>query len=153
MDTPDEKERITFPQVSRRSFLQATSALITLPFISSAAKAQSSDASPEVTAPVADKVVPTCSTFDCGGKCDIQAHMRDGVVTQITTLPDNELDPQMPIMRACVRGRGYRKFVYHPDRLKYPMKRVGKRGEGKFERISWDEATTLIADNLKRITQ
>lgn len=55
----------------------------------------------------------------------------------------------MPIMRACVRGRGYRKFVYHPDRLKYPMKRVGKRGEGKFERISWDEATTLIADNLK----
>ncbi|EMV8749388.1 molybdopterin-dependent oxidoreductase [Escherichia coli] len=153
MDTPDEKERITFPQVSRRSFLQATSALITLPFISSAAKAQSSDASPEVTAPVADKVVPTCSTFDCGGKCDIRAHMRDGVVTQITTLPDNELDPQMPIMRACVRGRGYRKFVYHPDRLKYPMKRVGKRGEGKFERISWDEATTLIADNLKRITQ
>lgn len=153
MDTPDEKERITFLQVSRRSFLQATSALITLPFISSAAKAQSSDASPEVTAPVADKVVPTCSTFDCGGKCDIRAHMRDGVVTQITTLPDNELDPQMPIMRACVRGRGYRKFVYHPDRLKYPMKRVGKRGEGKFERISWDEATTLIADNLKRITQ
>ncbi|BEG43257.1 dimethyl sulfoxide reductase subunit A [Escherichia coli] len=102
---------------------------------------------------MADKVVPTCSTFDCGGKCDIRAHMRDGVVTQITTLPDNELDPQMPIMRACVRGRGYRKFVYHPDRLKYPMKRVGKRGEGKFERISWDEATTLIADNLKRITQ
>ncbi|HGU2402802.1 TPA: DMSO/selenate family reductase complex A subunit, partial [Escherichia coli] len=135
------------------SFLQATSALITLPFISSTAKAQSPDASPEVTAPVADKVVPTCSTFDCGGKCDIRAHMRDGVVTQITTLPDNELDPQMPIMRACVRGRGYRKFVYHPDRLKYPMKRVGKRGEGKFERISWDEATTLIADNLKRITQ
>ncbi|EIQ0899931.1 TPA: molybdopterin-dependent oxidoreductase [Escherichia coli] len=153
MDTPDEKERITFQQVSRRSFLQATSALITLPFISSTAKAQSPDASPEVTAPVADKVVPTCSTFDCGGKCDIRAHMRDGVVTQITTLPDNELDPQMPIMRACVRGRGYRKFVYHPDRLKYPMKRVGKRGEGKFERISWDEATTLIADNLKRITQ
>lgn len=97
--------------------------------------------------------MPTCSTFDCGGKCDIRAHMRDGVVTQITTLPDNELDSQMPIMRACVRGRGYRKFVYHPDRLKYPMKRVGKRGEGRFERISWDEATTLIADNLKRITQ
>ncbi|EGO8360334.1 dimethyl sulfoxide reductase subunit A [Escherichia coli] len=153
MDTPGEKERITFPQVSRRNFLQATSALITLPFISSTAQAQSPDASPEITAPEADKVVPTCSTFDCGGKCDIRAHMRDGVVTQITTLPDNELDPQMPVMRACVRGRGYRKFVYHPDRLKYPMKRVGKRGEGKFERISWEEATTLIADNLKRITQ
>ena len=56
----------------------------------------------------------------------------------------------MPVMRACARGRAYRKFVYHPDRLKYPMKRVGKRGEGKFERISWDEATTLIAERLKR---
>ncbi|VFS43855.1 anaerobic dimethyl sulfoxide reductase subunit A [Enterobacter cancerogenus] len=60
---------------------------------------------------------------------------------------------KMPVMRACVRGRSYRKFVYHPDRLKYPMKRVGKRGEGKFERISWDEATTLIANNLKTITE
>ncbi|MFP1462546.1 hypothetical protein ACLB1E_15100 [Escherichia coli] len=40
---------------------------------------------------MADKVVPTCSTLYCGGKCDIRAHMRDGVVTQITTLPDNEL--------------------------------------------------------------
>lgn len=94
----------------------------------------------------------TCSTFDCGGKCDIRAHIADGVVTQITTRPDSALDTQMPVMRACVRGRSYRKFVYHPDRLKYPMKRVGKRGEGKFERISWDEATTLIADNIKRIT-
>lgn len=60
MDTPGEKERITFPQVSRRNFLQATSALITLPFISSTAQAQSPDASPEITAPEADKVVPTC---------------------------------------------------------------------------------------------
>ncbi|MGS9646392.1 molybdopterin-dependent oxidoreductase, partial [Salmonella enterica subsp. enterica serovar Infantis] len=45
------------------------------------------------------------------------------------------------------------KFVYHPDRLKYPLKRVGQRGAGTFERISWDEATTLIADNIKSITE
>ena len=83
-----------------------------------------------------EKVIQTCSTFDCGGKCDIRAHVSDGVVTRISTRPDNELDLQMPVMRACVRGRAYRKFVYHPDRLKYPMKRVGKRGEGKFERIT-----------------
>ncbi|MGS9102636.1 molybdopterin-dependent oxidoreductase, partial [Salmonella enterica subsp. enterica serovar Infantis] len=44
-------------------------------------------------------------------------------------------------------------FVYHPYRLKYPMKRVGKRGEVNLERISWDEAKTLIADNLKSITE
>ena len=75
------------------------------------------------------------------------------VETRISTRPDADLDEEMPIMRACVRGRGYRKFVYHPDRLKYPMKRVGKRGEGRFERITWEEATTLIAQNMQRITK
>jgi anaerobic dimethyl sulfoxide reductase subunit A len=106
----------------------------------------------EPTSSAIEQIIPTCSTFDCGGKCDIRGHVVDGVITRLTTRPDAALDPDMPIMRACVRGRGYRQFVYHPDRLKYPMKRVGKRGEGKFERISWEEATTLIADNLKRIT-
>ncbi|EAB8267782.1 dimethyl sulfoxide reductase subunit A, partial [Salmonella enterica subsp. enterica] len=140
------------PAISRRHFIQASSALIALPFVSSPAIAQARAVTATENRP-AEKVVQTCSTFDCGGKCDIRAHVSDGIVTRISTRPDNALDAQMPVMRACVRGRAYRKFVYHPDRLKYPMKRVGKRGEGKFERISWDEATTLIADNLKSITE
>ncbi len=140
--------------ISRRHFVKATSALATMPlFFNRSTTASDLKTSPETISVPEERVVPTCSTFDCGGKCDIRAHVADGVVTRITTRPDNELDEEMPIMRACVRGRGYRKFVYHPDRLKYPMKRVGKRGEGKFERISWDEATTLIADNLKRVTE
>ena len=140
--------------LTRRRFLQASSALAALPFVSlpaAHARPLSPDAA-DATAATPEQIVATCSTFDCGGKCDIRAHVRDGVVTRIATLPDEAHDPAMPIMRACVRGRSYRKFVYHPDRLKYPMKRVGKRGEGKFVRISWDEATTLIADNLTRIT-
>ncbi|MCL7707441.1 molybdopterin-dependent oxidoreductase, partial [Enterobacter kobei] len=40
---------------------------------------------------------------------------------------------------------------YNPDRLKYPMKRVGKRGEGKFEQISWEEALDTIASNMQRL--
>ena len=44
-----------------------------------------------------------------------------------------------------------RRRVYNPDRLRYPMKRVGKRGEGKFERISWDEAFDTISDTMKRL--
>ena len=44
-----------------------------------------------------------------------------------------------------------RRRVYNPDRLKYPMKRVGKRGEGKFERISWEEAFDTIASNMQRL--
>lgn len=133
--------------------MQASSALVSLPFISSNVKSQTTQI--PITNELNDEtqVVTTCSTFDCGGKCDIRVHVKDGVVTRITTRPDSELDEKMPIMRACVRGRGYRKFVYDAERLKYPMKRIGKRGEGKFERITWDEATTLIADNITRLTK
>jgi anaerobic dimethyl sulfoxide reductase subunit A len=142
-------------KITRRDFVKVSSMVAALPLVgfkfSHAAGKPSFTPSELAASPVS--VVPTCSTFDCGGKCDIRAHVQDGAVIQITTLPDAELDPAMPVMRACVRGRSYRKFVYHPDRLKYPMKRVGKRGEGKFVRISWDEATTLIADNLQRITE
>lgn len=149
-DTKNHGDEV-LPSVSRRHFIQASSALIALPFVSLPVCSEATPTS--ITAPnMPEKVVQTCSTFDCGGKCDIRAHVSDGVVTRISTRPDNALDPDMPVMRACVRGRSYRKFVYHPDRLKYPMKRVGKRGNGKFERISWDEATTLIADNLKTLT-
>ncbi len=154
MSSPENHDEENPTRFTRRNFLKASSAMVTLPFfVSPAARAsQSSLSGPNDIAAIPERVVQTCSTFDCGGKCDIRAHVSEGVVTQITTRPDAALDPDMPVMRACVRGRSYRKFIYHPDRLKYPMKRVGKRGEGKFERISWDEATTLIADNLKRIT-
>jgi anaerobic dimethyl sulfoxide reductase subunit A len=50
---------------------------------------------------------------------------------------DTELEPQL---RACLRGRSYRSRIYSPERLLYPMIRVGERGEGKFRRASWDEA-------------
>lgn len=100
-----------------------------------------------------ETIVPTCSTLDCGGKCMIKAYVKDGVITRISARSDKELDEANPYMKACVRGRSYRKNQYHPDRLKYPMKRVGKRGEGKFERISWEEAVATITKETKRITE
>lgn len=44
-----------------------------------------------------------------------------------------------------------RRRVYNPDRLKYPMKRIGARGEGKFKRISWEEAFETIAGSMQNI--
>lgn len=56
-------------------------------------------------------------------------------------------------LRACLKGRDMRERLYSPDRLKYPMKRVGERGEGRFERISWDEALKTVADKLRETVE
>lgn len=78
-------------------------------------------------------------------------HVRDDEVYWVET--DNTGDDVYGNhqVRACLRGRSMRRRMNHPERLNYPMKRVGKRGEGKFKTISWDEAFDAIADNLKRI--
>jgi anaerobic dimethyl sulfoxide reductase subunit A len=82
----------------------------------------------------------------CGGGCLLKVYVKDGVVTRIET--DDQDGPQF---RACARGRAYRQRVYAPDRLLHPMKRVGERGEGKFQRISWDEALETLAKELLRV--
>jgi anaerobic dimethyl sulfoxide reductase subunit A len=93
-----------------------------------------------------EKVVATFCASHCGGSCLLKAHVRDGVITRIET--DGGDEPQL---RACLKGRSYRQRVYAPDRLKYPLKRIATRGEGKFERISWDEALDTVAEELKQV--
>ena len=84
-----------------------------------------------------------CPAHNCGGRCLLIAH-RDGRITRLDTddRPDSLAAPQL---RACVRGRAYLRRQYHPDRLLHPLKRIGRRGEGRFERISWDEALDTVA--------
>jgi anaerobic dimethyl sulfoxide reductase subunit A len=86
--------------------------------------------------------------MNCGGACLLKAYVKDGVITRMET--DDGEEPQL---RNCLRCRAYRQRVYAPDRLLYPLKRVGERGEGKFERISWDEALNTVAGEYKRIKE
>jgi anaerobic selenocysteine-containing dehydrogenase len=82
-----------------------------------------------------------------------QSHVKDGVIVRIEgddRPTDSVADPQL---RPCIRGRSYRRRQYHPDRLKHPMKRIGQRGEARFERISWDEALDQVAAGLVRIKE
>jgi len=93
-----------------------------------------------------EKLIYTVCHDHCTSACLLKLHVKDGVITRIET--DDGEEPQY---RACLRGRAYRQLVYHPDRLKYPLRRTGERGEGKFERISWDESFDTIASQLKRV--
>src|SRR5881397_813417 len=57
----------------------------------------------------------------------------------------------MPPLHACVRGFGQMERVHHPDRLLHPLRRVGSRGSGEFERIGWDEALDEVARQMLRV--
>ena len=97
-----------------------------------------------------EKMFWTSCIVNCGAACPLRAFVRNGRIVRVET--DNVGDDtETRQVRCCLRGRAMRQLVYSPDRIKYPMKRVGKRGEGKFERITWDEAYTIIAGELKRV--
>ncbi|WP_431222958.1 selenate/tellurate reductase subunit YnfE [Serratia sp. L9] len=100
-----------------------------------------------------DKVVWGACSVNCGSRCALRLHVRDDEVYWVET--DNTGDDVYGDhqVRACLRGRSIRRRMNHPERLNYPMKRVGKRGEGKFKRISWEEAYSEIVSNLQRIVE
>jgi thiosulfate reductase / polysulfide reductase chain A len=83
--------------------------------------------------------------WQCVARDGIIGYVEDGRITHL------EGNPKLPRTngKLCARGQGGVGQVYNPDRLLYPMKRVGKRGEGKWKRISWDEALTELSAKMK----
>ncbi len=105
-------------------------------------------------------VVTSCD-HNCGSRHMLVAHKKGDVIVRLST--DNGsyqeggkvgLDTeQVPQLRACLRGRSYRSRLYSPERLLYPMLRVGERGEGRFKRVSWDEALDHVAKKMVELKQ
>jgi DMSO reductase family type II enzyme molybdopterin subunit len=99
-----------------------------------------------------DKVTYGTHLVDCyPGNCLWRVYTRDGVVfreEQAAKYP--VVDPTGPDFnpRGCQKGAFYSHMMYNPDRLKYPMKRVGERGSGKWKRLSWDECLSEIASGI-----
>lgn len=93
----------------------------------------------------ADKVVRSACEL-CNAGCGVLVHMSNGKPIKVEGDPDN------PVNRGtlCVKGEASLEHLYHPDRLKHPLKRVGERGEGKWQQITWDEALDTIATELTR---
>lgn len=99
----------------------------------------------------ADKIVWNACLVNCGSRCPLRMEVREDQIVRI--LPDDTGDDRIGTqqIRACVRGRSIRQRIYSPERLKTPLKRVGERGAGEWEEISWPEAFDLLADNLRRV--
>jgi anaerobic selenocysteine-containing dehydrogenase len=95
----------------------------------------------------ATAVVRAVCPHDCPDTCALLVTVKDGVATDVKG------DPAHPTTAGvlCNKVSRYAERTYHPDRLLYPMRRVGKKGEGSFERISWDEALATIGERLGAI--
>ena len=83
----------------------------------------------------------------CHGGCGVLAHVKDGKLVKIEGDPDHPWNQG----RLCARALAMTQYVHHPDRLRQPLKRIGERGEGKWQPITWDEAFDLIEAKMKAI--
>src|SRR4051812_17928785 len=95
-------------------------------------------------------VLKSVCALDCPDACALDVHVdENGLATKLRG------DPHHPITRGFLCGKvaKYLEREYHPDRLLYPMRRVGAKGEGRFGRISWDEALDEIAERLTTIAR
>ncbi len=87
--------------------------------------------------------------LDCPDTCSMLVTVRDGVAVELRGDPDHHFTRGF----LCQKMARFLDRVYSPDRLMYPMKRVGRKGEGRFERISWDEALATIAERFAAIAR
>lgn len=151
----------TAPNESRRDFLKVMGTGVgaaTLTTIGATVLPKDAQAFAYEPYPTDDQLttVVTSCAHNCGSRHALVAHKKGDVIVRLSTDDgrfqkggffgkDTEAEPQL---RGCLRGRSYRARLYSPERLLYPMLRVGKRGEGKFRRVSWDEALDYVAKKM-----
>ena len=148
----------------RRDFLKVVGAgagaagLVTLGVTVAPEKVEAFAYEPYFTDDQLTTVVTSCA-HNCGSRHVLVAHKKGDVIVRLST-DNGEYQAQgaygkdtfeEPQLRACLRGRSYRSRLYSPERLLYPMKRVGARGEHKFKRISWDQALDEIAQKMVQL--
>ncbi|MBU0910408.1 MAG: molybdopterin-dependent oxidoreductase, partial [Proteobacteria bacterium] len=130
---------------SRRSFLQSTGLGALALTLNAGQPVFAQEIFAEDANQLSSTVVPTVCAM-CRARCPVQVTVKNGRVIRIEGNPASPLNGR----KVCARGHAAIKLLYDPDRLKYPLKRVGERGEGKWKRISWQEALAAIAYQFKK---
>jgi len=137
--------------LTRRNFLKAASiAAASVPLSKVTAKAESGVVKAPLVAPGSFKNTQTavggvCEM--CFWRCQLVGKIRDGRLVKLEGNPKS-IDNGVSL---CARGNAGIKLLYDPDRLKYPLKNVGKRGAPKWQRISWEEALDTCGAKLKEV--
>ncbi|PIE72388.1 MAG: thiosulfate reductase, partial [Deltaproteobacteria bacterium] len=132
-------------KVSRRKFLQGS---VALSIVGASSGCLSFDNKPKKVKKGERKKVATLCEM-CVNKCAAFAYVEDGKVVK---LDPNPLFPKSRNM-LCARGNAGISALYDEDRLKFPLIRAGKRGDGKFRRVTWDEAFEFIKTKLIKILE
>lgn len=136
-------------EISRRSFLKgmlATGAMTGLGLATDFKFRGLEKAQAQKESAGQARVFQNACPRNCYDTCSLLTTVEDGVITHVTGNPKNTFTRG----RICVKGNSYPRMVYSPDRIKYPMRQKG-RGSGNWERISWDEAYTIIAEKILEI--
>ncbi len=96
-----------------------------------------------------ERVARTACNLNCGAHfCGLNVTVRDGHLVNIAPADF----PDQRYRRICLKGISYVQMVAHPDRLLYPLKRRGPRGQGGWERLSWDQALDEIAEQMRALS-
>jgi anaerobic selenocysteine-containing dehydrogenase len=148
-----ERKGLTDWKLSRRTFLKATGALGAALALEGSPMGLLRKADSVALAAAAEdvKIIPTWC-HGCGPaktNCAVLTHVKNGRFVRIEGNPDAGNNWGIGCTALCVKAHSAMQYEYSPNRLTYPMKRVGARGEGKFQRITWDEALSTIASKLK----
>ena len=133
---------------SRRNFIKGAAALTATGALVGCAPAKETLAETgeePVEVPETQIYAGACRA-QCGQGCYLNVHVRDGRVVRTTA---GHFDDGPEFDRICPKGLVQPARVYSSERLQYPMRRVGERGSGEFERITWDEAIAEIAEKWK----
>ena len=139
--------------LTRRSFVQGTAALGALAALTgctsgSLTKSDGSDAKETVTE-VRHSYCQMCGPTRSG--CSTLCYIKDGRWTNVEGNPVAGNNWGRGSRSLCAKGQAAMQTIYDPTRLLYPMRRTGKKGEGKFERCTWDEGIKALADKLKEL--
>lgn len=152
--TSNQVEQALACPFTRRNFLKALLAAGALAALPGGMLVPRSSIAEEIFGPTVFQGKDAYQTFrnacprNCYDTCSIVSYVKDGVLQFIEGAPESTFTNG----GLCVKGYAYPRRVYSPDRVKYPMRQVG-RGSGNWERISWDEALDIISDKILEIKE